>query len=92
MHACMYTLVVVLAIVAQPTRRGAWSASACPAVLHCTVLRGAPLRTDLTVHMPCCIGSALAAAWCTAWWHRSGMHNRDTWSQCGGSGTCLGHG
>ena len=84
MHACMYILVVVLEVVAQSSRRGAWSPSACPAALNCTVLRGAPLRAHLTVHMPCCIGSALAAAWCAAPWHRCGMHNRDKWSQCGG--------
>ena len=84
MHACMYIVVVVFAVVAQHTWRGAWSASICQVALHCTVLRGAPLRTHLTVHMPCCIGSALAAAWCTARWHRTGMHNRDAWSQCGG--------
>ena len=46
--------------------------------------RSTTAHTHLTVHMPCCIGSTIAAAWCAAPWHRCGMHNRDTWSQCGG--------
>ena len=49
--ACMYIHVVVLAVFAQPTLRGDRSPLACPVALHCIDLRGAPLRTHLTVHM-----------------------------------------